>query len=136
MAVHATQDGRTALLLQSEDMPPSGPCSDRYSRGPAGARNRGVVDLLATRLMPPPSHKLPAQPLPIPPPCLDVIERSDDAVRHAHATAAAFASGWVTFVEIPYASLVSWSFSGAAEALEGQTTITLLLVAPTRPGKS
>lgn len=137
MAVHATQDGRTALLLQSEDMPPLARALTAIPEAQPVPATEEWSTFLPPGWMPPPSHKLPAQPLPIPPPRLDVVERSDDAKAGTRTLRLRlFASGWVTFVEIPHASLVSWSFPGELpKPLEGQTTITLLLVAPNPAGQ-
>lgn len=137
MAVHATQDGRSALLLQSEDMPSLAPALAQLPEAQPVPSGEEWSTFMPPGWLPPPSHKLPAPPLALPPPRLEVLSRSDDAQAGTRTLKLRIlASGWVTFVELPHAALASWSMPGPLpQPLAGQSTITLLLVAPNPAGQ-
>lgn len=137
MAVHATQDGRTALLLQSEDMPPLAPALAQIPEAVPVPAGEEWSTFMPPGWLPPPSHKLPAQPLQTPPPRLEVLSRTDDPQAGTRTLKLRLmASGWVTFLDIPHAALAGFSLPGPLpQPLPGQTTITLLFVAPNPAGQ-
>lgn len=137
MAVHATREGQTALLLMSQDYPALAPALAGVPGVQPVPAGEDWPNFIPPGWLPPFSHKLPAQPLATPPPRLEVQERSDDAnsgVRtlklRLHAT------GWVTFLQLPHQPLAGWSLAGPLpQPQPGQQTISALFVAPDPAGQ-
>jgi hypothetical protein len=86
--------------------------------------------------MPPFSHKLPALPRPTTPPRLEVLQQSEDPQSGVRTVKLClYATGWVTFLQIPYQPLAGWSLAGPLpQPLPGQQTISALFVAPDPAG--
>lgn len=139
MAVHATQDGRSALLLQSEDAVPLAPALVGMSDVQAVPAGEDWAQLMPPGWLPPYSHKLPAQSSAptIAPPRLEIVERSDGPAPGTRTVKLRLvASGWVTFVELPHALIAGWSLEGTLpQPMAGQTTITAMFVAPNPAGQ-
>lgn len=137
MAVHATQEGRTALVLMSEDYLPLGPALTALPEARPVPDGESWSSFVPPGWLPPFSHKLPAQPLPIPPPRLVVQERSEDPTSGVRTVKLRlYASGWVTFLELPHQALAGWSIGEPLpQPLAGQSTITALFVAPNPEGQ-
>lgn len=139
IAVHATQDGKSALLLQSEDAVPLAPALAGLSDVQAVPAGEDWAQLMPPGWLPPYSHKLPAQPSTptFAPPRLEVLERKGGPAPGTRTVKLRLvASGWVTFVELPHQPIVSWSLEGALpQPIAGQSTITALFVAPNPAGQ-
>lgn len=138
MAVHATRDGQTALLLMSQDYVPLAPALAGLPQAQLLPAGEDWPNFLPPGWVPPFSHKLPAQPLPIAPPRLDVVQQSQDpqsGVRTVQLRL--YATGWVTFVQIPREPLVGWSLAGPLpQPLPGQSSISAIFVAPDPAGQA
>lgn len=137
MAVHATQEGRTALVLMSEDHLPLGPALAGLPEVQPVPAGEDWPAFMPPGWLPPFSHKLPAQPLPIPPPRLEVQARSDDPASGVRTVKLRLhATGWVTFLQIPHSPLAGWSLAEPLPVpLAGQSTISALFVAPSPSGQ-
>lgn len=137
MAVHATRGGETALLLRSEDYLPIDPALAAVPDARPVPAGEDWPTFLPPGWSPPFTHKLPAQPLAILPPHLEVMERSEDPASGTRTLKLRlYATGWITFLEIPREPLVGWSMGEPLpRPLEGQSTITALFVAPDPSGQ-
>ncbi len=138
MAVHATREGQTALVLMSQDYPPLAPALAGLPEVQPVPPGEDWPNFLPPGWIPPFSHKLPAQPLPTPPPRLEVQEQSNDAQSGVRTVKLRlYATGWVTFVQIPHQPLAGWSLGGPLpQPLPGQQTISALFVAPDPAGQA
>lgn len=136
MAVHATREGQTALLLMSQDYPSLAPALTGLPEVQPVPPSEDWPNFLPPGWVPPFSHKLPAQPTPTPPPRLEVQEQSSDpGVRTVKLRL--YATGWVTFLQIPHQPLAGWSLAGPLpQPLPGQQTISALFVAPDPAGQA
>lgn len=136
MAVHAMQEGRTAIALMSEDAVPITPVLSALPEAQAVPAGESWPSFLPPGYVPPFSHQLPAPPLALAPPRLDVQARSDDAAKGTRTVKLRlYASGWVTFLELPHQSLVAWSLGEPLpQPIPGQHTVTALFAAPDPAG--
>lgn len=137
MAVHATSAGETALLLRSEDYLPLDPALTAVPEARPVPAGEDWPTFLPPGWSPPFTHKLPAQPLALLPPHLEVKERSEDPQTGTRTLKLRlYATGWITFLEIPREPLVGWSLGEPLpQPLEGQRTISALFVAPDASGQ-
>jgi hypothetical protein len=136
MAVHATKEGQTALLLMSQDYVPLAPALAGLPEAKLVPVGEDWPNFLPPGWVPPFSHQLPAQPLPISPPRLEVQERSETSASGIRTVKLRlWATGWITFLEIPHQPLAGWSLGEPLpQPIPGQHTITAMFVAPLPAG--
>lgn len=138
MAAHAEKDGQTTLLLMSTDYLPLTPALAGLPEvQPVAAAESWPNALLPPGWLPPYSHKLPAQPLTMAPPRLEVVASSQDPKSGDRTLKLRLhASGWLTSLDLPRQALASWSLGDPLpQPLDGQSTITASFFAPNPDGQ-
>lgn len=137
LAVHAMQNGQSAVLLSSQDYLPVDSLAATLQGVEAVPSSESWEHFMPPGWLPPFRHKLKAAPLSLPPPRLEVIERRDDGAQGTRTLRLRlFAQGWVTFVHIPREPLAGWSLGDPLpQPIAGQRTVTALFVAPNANGQ-
>jgi len=138
LATHAQRDGQAALLLMSLDVLPFFPERAGIPEAqPVPTSEDWPNALLPPGWLPPYSHKLPASPLATAPPRLEVLSRSEDAQTGTRTvTMRLLASGWMTSIDIPRASLAGWSLGEPLpQPGDGQPMISAVFYAPNPVGQ-
>jgi hypothetical protein len=137
LATHVQREGQAALLLMSFDDVPLAPAVAGMAEAqPLPATEPWPNALLPPGWLPPYSHKLPASPLPTPPPSLEVLSRSEDPASGTRTVKLRLhASGWMTSLDVPQQALAGWSLADPPpQPSAGQPMITAVFYAPDPAG--
>ncbi|HMU39882.1 MAG TPA: M20/M25/M40 family metallo-hydrolase [Pseudomonadota bacterium] len=136
-AVHLMQEGKAAVLLQTEDYVPMGAALDGLPDFEKVEGKEDFVQMMPPGRVWPYGYKGKAEALAVPPPVLEVLEQTEHAEQGTRTVKVRLvSSGWIAFLHVPRKALKSWSLlQPLPEPIPGQNMILAAFVAPNPQGQ-